>query len=193
MQSDTALLQRARRFDEDALAEIYDALSPAIYAYALRISGDVDAAEECVSETFSRFLIALRHGKGPNEHIKAYLYRIAHNWLTDRFRRTRPEGPLDPELRASPHLEPPAAAQQAYEARELRRALALLTPDQRQVIALKYLEGLENAEIAELIQKPVGAVKSLQHRALAGLRRILEPGSPAEEGPGAASPAAGDD
>jgi RNA polymerase sigma-70 factor (ECF subfamily) len=48
-----------------------------------------------------------------------------------------------------------------------------LTADQRQVIALKFLEGLDNEAIAEVLQKPVGAVKALQHRALASLRRIL--------------------
>lgn len=174
MNSDSALLRRARQFDEDALAEIYDSLSPAIYAYALRLSGDVDTAEECVSETFSRFLTALRHGQGPTEHIKAYLYRIAHNWITDRYRRRRPEAPLDPELRASPALEPQAVVAQSLEQRKLRMALERLTPEQRQVIALKYLQELDNAEIAETLQKPVGAVKALQHRALASLRRILE-------------------
>jgi RNA polymerase sigma-70 factor (ECF subfamily) len=59
------------------------------------------------------------------------------------------------------------------EQEEVRAALAHLTPDQRQVVLLKYLEGLENEEIAAALGKPLGAVKSLQHRALAALRRIL--------------------
>lgn len=169
------LLQRARQLDEDALAEIYDAFSPAIYAYAMRLMGDVNLAEDCVAETFSRFLLALRNGGGPSEHLKAYLYRMAHNWITDYYRRQRPETPLDVELRASGEVDPHFAVMQALEHREVRRALLLLTPDQRQVIALKYLEELDNAEIARMLQKPIGAVKSLQHRALAALRRILSP------------------
>lgn len=172
---EAALLVRARQFDEDALAEVYDRFSPALYAYALRLTGDANTADECVAEVFSRFLVALRHGKGPGEYLKAYLYRMAHNWITDLYRRARPETALDPELRAGEAEEPHRVAAQILEQETLRAALGLLTPEQRQVIALKYLEELDNAEIAEALQKPVGAVKALQHRALASLRRILAP------------------
>ncbi len=169
------LLQRARQFDKDALVEVYDRLSPAIYAYAMRLLGDNDLAEECVAETFSRFLLALQNGGGPQDYLRAYLYRIAHNWITDRYRRNRPLAPLDPELRAAEDTEPHVAAAESLERQQVRAALALLTPDQRQVITLKYLEEMDTAEIAAALDKPPGAVKSLQHRALAALRRILEP------------------
>jgi RNA polymerase sigma-70 factor (ECF subfamily) len=59
------------------------------------------------------------------------------------------------------------------ELQQVRSALALLTPDQRQVITLKYLEEWENEDIARALNKPVGAVKSLQHRAIESLRRLL--------------------
>lgn len=175
MNDDPGLLRRAREFDEEALAEIYDTLSPAIYGYALRLSGDVDTAEECVAETFSRLLTALRNGQGPTDNVKAYLYRVAHNWITDRYRRMRPEIALDPELRAADGMEPHTVVAAALENQQVRSALKLLTADQHQVITLKYLEELDNAEIAEILHKPVGAVKALQHRALAALRRILTP------------------
>jgi RNA polymerase sigma-70 factor (ECF subfamily) len=55
----------------------------------------------------------------------------------------------------------------------VQTALTLLTPEQRQVIMLKFLEDFSNDEIAEALDKPIGAVKSLQHRALASLRRLL--------------------
>jgi RNA polymerase sigma-70 factor (ECF subfamily) len=175
MTNDSALLKRARTFDEDALAEIYATFSPMIYGYALRLSGEPDTAEECVAETFSRFLIALHNGQGPNDYLKAYLYRVAHNWITDLYRRARPETVLDPELRASYGDEPHVAVGQLLEQQSLRAALAELTTEQQQVIALKYLEEMDNAEIAAILQKPVGAVKSLQHRGLAALRRLLTP------------------
>jgi RNA polymerase sigma-70 factor (ECF subfamily) len=57
----------------------------------------------------------------------------------------------------------------------VRSALFHLTPDQRQVILLRYVEGWELEEIARAVQKPVGAVKALQHRAVARLRRLLAP------------------
>jgi RNA polymerase sigma-70 factor, ECF subfamily len=186
MTDEVALLRRARQYDEQALAEIYDTLSPAIYAYAMRLLGDVDLAEDCVAETFSRFLNALSAGGGPKEYLKAYLYRVAHNWITDRYRHARPEMPLDQNLEqtADEKAEPHKTVLDKMERQELRAALALLTPEQRQVVTLKYLENLENAEIAEALQKPIGAVKSLQHRALGSLRRILEGNEmPVEEPP----------
>jgi RNA polymerase sigma-70 factor, ECF subfamily len=186
MTEETALLRRARQFDEQALAEIYDTLSPMIYAYAMRLLGDVDLAEDCVAETFSRFLNALHAGGGPKDYLKAYLYRVAHNWITDRYRHSRPETPLDQDLDlpAGDEAEPHTTVADEMERQELRTALALLTPEQRQVVTLKYLENLDNAEIAQALQKPVGAIKSLQHRALATLRRILEGDeTPVEEPP----------
>ena len=192
MTDEVTLLRRARRYDEQALVEIYDTLSPAIYAYAMRLLGDVDLAEDCVAETFSRFLNALSAGGGPKDYLKAYLYRVAHNWITDRYRHTRPETPLDQnlELTADEKAEPHTSVVDKMERQELRAALALLTPEQRQVVTLKYLENLDNAEIAEALQKPVGAIKSLQHRALGTLRRILEGNEMPDEEPPITKPTA---
>lgn len=171
--TDLVLLAKARKFDLDALGEIYDLYSPGIYRYAVRLLGDVQLAEECVAETFSRFLIALRAGGGPQDRLQAYLYRVAHNWITDQYRRKPPSTlPFDDALTADDH-DAELAASDPYLRQRVRAALACLTADQRQVIALKFLEGLDNEAIAEVLQKPVGAVKALQHRALAALRRIL--------------------
>lgn len=173
---DRDLLQRAHKFEEQALAEIYDRWSPALYRYAMRLLSETDLAEECVSETFSRFLTALRHGSGPQDYLQAYLYRIAHNWITDHYRRKLPLLlPLDPDLHADTEEEPPQAVAQELERQQVRAALTYLTPDQRQVIMLKFVEDWENEEIARALNKPVGAVKALQHRALEALRRILLP------------------
>jgi len=80
-------LEGARRLDESALAAIYDSLSPELYAYACRLVGDTETAEDIVSETFFRFLRALGAGGGPKDHLRAYLYRIAHNLAVDHHRR----------------------------------------------------------------------------------------------------------
>ena len=162
------------RFEEEALAEIFDRYNAGIFRYALRLLGDTDLARECMSETFSRFLNALRRGVGPDNYLQAYLYRIAHNWITDYYRSQAPASlPLDPEIRSDPAEEPQQAVSDALDLQQVRSALALLSPDQRQVITLKYLEEWENEEIARALNKPVGAVKSLHHRAIASLRRLL--------------------
>jgi RNA polymerase sigma-70 factor (ECF subfamily) len=169
-----AILERARRFETQALEEIYDTFSPGIYRYAFRLLGDEDLARECMSETFSRFLVALKRDSGPDNYLQAYLYRIAHNWVTDFYRsKTPPTIPLDFNTPASSADEPHQVLAVEMTNQQLRDALTLLTPDQRQVIVLKYLEDWENETIARTLNKPVGAVKALQHRALEALHRIL--------------------
>ncbi|MBI5302241.1 MAG: RNA polymerase sigma factor [Chloroflexi bacterium] len=171
--SERDLLQRARTFDPQALGEIYDRYSPALFRYAVRLLGNADAAEECVAESFSRFLVALRGGGGPREYMQAYLYRVAHNWITDRWRRAPPPAlPLDQVTLDDATDFTSAVADRVAQA-QVRAALQCLTEEQRQVVVLKFIEGLENDEIAASLNKPIGAVKSLQHRALAALRRIL--------------------
>jgi RNA polymerase sigma-70 factor (ECF subfamily) len=82
---ETDLIQRARQYDRQALAQIYDLYSPGLYRYAMRLLGDQSLAEDCVSETFSRFLQALRGRKGPQNYLQAYLFRMAHNWIADQY------------------------------------------------------------------------------------------------------------
>jgi RNA polymerase sigma-70 factor (ECF subfamily) len=172
--NDRLLLERAQHFDADALAEIFDCYNASIYRYALRLLGDPDLARECMSETFSRFLHALQRGAGPNEYLQAYLYRIAHNWITDYYRSKPPPSlPLDPEMRIDPAEEPPHLVGNELEIQQVRSALALLTPEQRQAITLKFLEEWNNEEIAQAMNRPIGAVKALQHRAIQALRRLL--------------------
>jgi RNA polymerase sigma-70 factor (ECF subfamily) len=168
------LLEGARRGDVAALTAIYDAHSPGLYRYACRVLGDPSLAEECLSETFARFLGALRDRRGPTSDVQAYLYRVAHNWITDTFRRGPPPT-TDIEGLAIGDDAPSPEEQTSFqwERARTRRALARLTPDQRQVIVLHYVEEWDHARIAQVLGKPVGAVKSLQHRGLARLRRLM--------------------
>jgi len=168
------LLQRAREFDLQALAEIYDTYSSRLYAYALRLLGEAFLAEDCVAETFHRLLSVFRDGKGPEQNLKPYLYRIAHNWITDLYRRQPiPPLPLEETLIPADHESVEAEVSHRLMQEQARAALLRLTVEQRLVVTLKFIEGWDNEEIAETLQKPVGAVKSLQHRALEALRRIM--------------------
>ncbi len=170
--TDQLLLKRAQRFEKEALAEIFDCYNAGIFRYAMRLLGDNDLAKECMAETFSRLLSALQRGQGPVDSLQAYLYRIAHNWITDYYRsQTQTSLPLDPELCSDPAQEPSQVVADEMELQHVRLALAKLTPDQRQVIMLKYLEEWENEDIARAMNKPIGAVKSLQQRAIWALRR----------------------
>ncbi|MGC9394666.1 MAG: sigma-70 family RNA polymerase sigma factor [Anaerolineae bacterium] len=175
MKTADALLQRARQWDETALAHIYDTYAPAIYRYVYRRTGHTNTAEEITAETFHRFLVALKQGGGPTEYLSAWLYRVAHNLIVDFYRRQPAQEPVTLEDvvladgdHGVEHLEHRTRVERA------RGALRQLTPLQQQVITLRFLEEMSNEEVARVVERTVGAVKALQHRALNSLRRLLE-------------------
>jgi RNA polymerase sigma-70 factor (ECF subfamily) len=174
--SEEKWLKAARRLDEKALGELYDALSPELYRYAYRLVGDVEQAEDLLSETFLRFLRAIQSGGGPKDHLRAYLYRTLHNLVIDRHRRKAPAwNELLPEqVSAGEDSNPAVSVQQQLEEQEARALLWQLTNAQRQVILLKFFHDLSNAEIAAVLEKTEGSLKALQHRGLASLRRLIE-------------------
>lgn len=175
MDSESRLLKGARSYDQAVLTEIYECYSPGVFRYAIRLLGDADLAEECVAETFSRFLRALHNGGGPQDFLKAYLYQMAHHWITDFYRRQPvPPLPLDDEM-ANEQDDPVKTAVENIDREQVRAALIRLTPEQRQVVVLKFLEGWDNEAVAAQLEKPVGSIKALQHRALDTMRRLLLP------------------
>lgn len=172
MLNEQELLQRASRLETQALAEIYDTYSPGIYRYGMRRLGDMSLAEDCVAETFARFLKTLQDRRGPRDHLQAYLYRIAHNWIVDLFRRNEKVIELSDTIRSEADIPEEEAAKRIRQ-KQVRKAIRHLTPNQQQVISLKYLEDWSNEEVAQAMKKPVGAVKSMQHRALKSLHKLL--------------------
>ena len=169
------LLQLASQLDEQALAEIYDRYSPVLYRYAMRLLNDTALAEDCVAETFARFLKALQKGQGPRDRLRAYLYRIAHNWIVDSYRDYQQTSELYETLRYDEIPEEEAAKR--IRQKQIREVIHRLTPNQQKVIALKYLEDWSNEEIAQLLHKTVGAVKSIHHHALVSLQKLLMDGT----------------
>jgi len=174
---DEARLRRARALDRGALTAIYDEYHQPLYRYIYRQVHEVETARDLTAEVFRRFLQALQQRKGPDQQLRAWLYRTAYNVVVDHYRRQthRRHLPLEEEL-VNANDDPARLAEDQILAEQVKSALEQLTPDQRQVISLKFLEGLSNAEAAMILNKPVGAVKSLQHRALAALQRQLVKG-----------------
>lgn len=173
MTEEQELLRLASKLNTNTLAEIYDTYSPGIYRYSMRLLGDESLAEDCVADTFARFLKLLQERRGPRENLQAYLYRIAHNWIVDLYRRNEQVMELSDAHRSEADLPEEEAAKRIRQ-KQARAAIRQLTPDQQMVISLKYLEGWSNEEVAKALKKPVGAVKSLQHRALRSLYKLLE-------------------
>jgi RNA polymerase sigma-70 factor (ECF subfamily) len=172
MRMESLATTETTRLDRQVLTGIYEQHSPGIFRYAYRMLGNQDLAEECVAETFSRFLHALRDGRTP-DNVQAYLYRVAHNWITDSYRRQTPTVELDAELHADPSESPSQATAAKMERERVRTALKNLPAEQRMVIALRFLEDRSHEEVAAVLGRTVEATRALQHRAMAALRRML--------------------
>lgn len=174
--NDKRRLALAKAYDRQVLAGIYDEYHPPIYRYISRQVEDMETARDLTADVFNRFLDALQRGQGPDGQLGAWLYRAAHNVVVDHYRRRqfRDHLPLPDQL-ADGDADPAQEAEMRLNSSRARLALRTLTPDQRQVITLKFLAGFSNAEIADIMNKPVGAVKSLQHRGLVSLQRQLIP------------------
>ena len=174
MNQDEILLNQARAFDELALGQIYDAYFERLYRYAYRFVGDVETAQDIAAETLRRLLEALRDGRTPNQ-LGAWLYRVAHNLAIDQYRQRPAEGlvSLEPDLDQADEADTEADSEHQLAQERVRQALGRLTPEQQNVVVLKFIEGYSNAEVGALMNKPEGAIKSLQHRALATLKRAL--------------------
>jgi len=146
-----------------------------IYRYIYRRLGNKGRAENIASETFTRLLDAFKNGKGPSDGVLYWLYRVAHNLVIDLYRQSDREPlPLYEQILSDQDPQPEEGMLQVQEQARVRWALAQLTEDQQQVLELKFIEGLDNKQVAAILQKTVGSVKSLQHRGLASLERILD-------------------
>jgi RNA polymerase sigma-70 factor (ECF subfamily) len=172
--NETELLQRAHKYDIKTLAWVYDNYSPAIYRYAFRLLGSDQNAEDCVADTFLKLLVALDKRRGPKENLKAYLFRSAHNWVVDYYRRksTNESELQDEQPGILEGVE--TTTEKRLRIEEAMKSMGKLTREQREVLYLRYGEGFQNEMIAKIMKKPCGAIKSLLHRGTAALRRDLK-------------------
>jgi RNA polymerase sigma-70 factor (ECF subfamily) len=169
------LIRRAKNRDPAAFAELYDRYQPAVYRYIVYRVDDVAVAEDIASEVFVRLVERIDRFTYRGRPLLAWLYTIARNLVTDYHRQAGRSLPLSSESQsATSTVHPEEAAEHSLTRDKVTAALAHLTEDQRRVILLKFIEELDNKSVAETLGKSVGAVKALQHRALAALRRVLE-------------------
>ena len=174
MNIETMVVTETKPLNREAIVDLYDRHSSGIYRYAYRLLGHQDLAEECVAETFSRFLHAVKSGKGPNENVQAYLYRMAHNWVTDQYRRQpQPSLELDLEEHADHSSNPSILVHQSLERERVRKALHQLPYEQQRVIEMRFLDDLPHEDVARSMGKSIEATRALQYRALTALRQML--------------------
>jgi RNA polymerase sigma-70 factor (ECF subfamily) len=171
------IVRRAQGFDEDALKSLYETYYPKIYSYAFLQMGDVHAAEDLASDVMLKMIESIKSYRFKGLPFGAWVFRIARNRLIDLHRRRKRRGEVDlSETLASTLASPQSMAERALERGQLQIALKHLTDEQRQVVVLKFIEGFDNRSIGRIMGRSEGAIKSLQHRALHALRRVLYQG-----------------
>jgi len=171
------IVRRGQRYEEDALQALYEKYYPRIYNYAFVQIGDVQAAEDLASDVMLKMIESIGKYQFKGLPFGAWVFRIARNRLIDLHRRRRRRGEVDlSETLVSTLANPQALAERALERGQIQVAMRYLTDEQRQVISLKFIEGFDNRSIGRIMNRNEGAVKSLQHRALGALRRVLHTG-----------------
>jgi RNA polymerase sigma-70 factor (ECF subfamily) len=138
--------------------------------------GDRQAAEDLVGDVFVRAIEGLPAYQDTGSPFEAWLYRIAHARVVDYYRRqeVRRAASLDDRLVANDESDLSQWVAQRDDVRRIWDALRHLTDDQQQVISFRFIAGYSTAEVARVMGKNEGAIRALQYRALASLRRLLE-------------------
>jgi RNA polymerase sigma-70 factor (ECF subfamily) len=168
------LVRRAQTYEEEAIRALYETYYPKIYNYSFMQLGDVHAAEDLASDVMLKMIESINSYKFRGLPFGAWVFRIARNRLIDLHRRRKRRGEVDlSETLSTALANPQALAERALERGQLQIALKHLTDEQRQVIVLKFIEGYDNRSVGKIMGRSEGAIKSLQHRALGALRRIL--------------------
>ena len=175
MDDEARLVKQAQAGEEAAFVALYQQHQPSVYTYIYYRVGEQMTAEDLTAEVFVRLVDKIHTFQPGRRPILAWLYTIAGNLVTDHYRRnSRVQWlPLDDKVKANGHT-PAQTAQHNQQHDRLVLALQQLTEEQSQVILLKFVERRSNAETAAILDKTEGAIKALQHRALATLRRVLE-------------------
>ncbi len=169
---------RAAQADHAAFGTLYRRYLDRVYGYSFYLLGDHHDAEDATERTFLAALGAIDHFRDEGATFRSWLFRIAHNQLANalRARSRRRDESLDGVREPAAADDPARLASLAADARRLRESVASLSEDRRQVVILRFVDGLTSREIGEVLGRTEGAVRVLQHRALRELAVLLERG-----------------
>jgi RNA polymerase sigma-70 factor (ECF subfamily) len=170
-----ALVERAQKGDRAALEELYLIHFDRIYSYLHMSVGNRHDAEDLTTQTFLKMLESIGKFRFQSAPFSAWLFRIAHNLAMDHFRAARRWQPEE-EVPEPPGDEEPSAEAQALQSIGRQSMLELidgLSHEQQQVLTLKFVFNFPNGDVATILGKTEGAIKSLQHRALVSLQKQI--------------------
>jgi RNA polymerase sigma-70 factor (ECF subfamily) len=172
--ADALLVARAKTRSPSAWAEIYDTTYVKLYRYCFARTTDETIASELASRVYLEALEGIDRYEYRGRPLLAWLYRIAHNLVSDHLSRARRETKALEQAAALLDQHDPGPATIVASQQDISSALQHLTDDQQQVIALRYFGGMTTSEIAGAMGKSERAIYSLEVRALAAMRRVIE-------------------
>ena len=170
------LVDRAQKGERGALEELYLIHFDRIYSYLHVSVGNRHDAEDLTTQTFLKMLESIGRFRWQSAPFSAWLFRIAHNLAMDHFRankRWQPEEEV-PEPEPDEVTSAETGALESIGRKSMLELIEDLSPEQQQVLTLKFVFNFANAEAATILGKTEGAIKSLQHRALVSLQKQLE-------------------
>ena len=171
-----SLVELAQKGDRAALEELYLIHFDRIYSYLHMTVANRHDAEDLTTQTFLKMLESIGRFRWQSAPFSAWLFRIAHNLSMDHFRsrrRWQPEAEV-PEPYDSEEPSAEAEAMQSIGRQSMLELIDTLSHEQQQVLTLKFVFNFANADVAKILDKSEGAIKSLQHRALASLQKQVE-------------------
>lgn len=174
------LVERAQAGERDALEELYLIHFDRIYSYLHMTVGNRHDAEDLTTQTFLKMLESIGRFRWQAAPFSAWLFRIAHNLSMDHFRANRRWQPEE-EVPEPPDSEERSAEDEALQSIGRQSMMSLidtLSPEQQQVLTLKFVFNFPNGDVATILEKTEGAIKSLQHRALVSLQKQIAPDGP---------------
>lgn len=164
----------AREYNESALSSMYEEYYDKIARYAYMRIGNRAEAEDIAGEVFLRALKSLKSYKERGVPIQAWLFRIAHNLVTDYFRKMQrlKTVPID-DVEIEGGINPVMEAERNMELERVTKAMEQLTREQREVLGLRFFSGLSSREAGRVLNKSDGAVREMQRAAIEKLRNLL--------------------
>lgn len=170
-------VRRAARGDGESAGLLFDHYYPRVYRYALSKLGRAQDAEDVAAETFARVLRRLDRFRWRGAGFEAWIFRIAYNLIVDQYRGSGREELSDERTDQSEDVTPEDLYFQTETASELSKVLKQLSADQREVLLLRFVAGLETDEISKVMGRSANAIRQLQFRALDAVRKRIHEGN----------------
>lgn len=172
---DLQLLEKARQHDMQALAQIHDRFYQPVWRYVNYRINDIQVSEDIVSEVFLRFIGYHKKPSSKIKNLKGWLLGTANHLVMDHWRLVykKPLENIDDHVEKIIGIDQDIHNDHSHQMQDIRDIMAELTSDQQHVLALRFSQNLSLEETASVMNKSLGSIKLLQHRAINTLREKL--------------------